>query len=140
MMLVHFPTALLPMSAGFDIARIFFRDENLTLFSFYCGTAGTAIGFLALLFGTGDLLRIETEIRAFTKALLHGGLNLTWLIIFSVIIGIDLKTYPHLNLPSTGEVLIKLCVVAGMLYSNFLGGELVLKHDIGKPSALKQDK
>jgi uncharacterized membrane protein len=135
MMLVHFPIAFLPMSAGFDIAGIYFNNENLALFSFFCGVAGVALGLLALLFGAGDLLKIETKSKAFTKALLHGGLNLTWLLVFSVIVGIDFKTYPQINLPSIGEILIKICVVIGMLYSNFLGGELVLKFDIGKPSA-----
>ena len=132
MMLVHFPSALFPMSVVFDLASIYFEDNNLSLFSFYSAAAGITLGWFALIFGIIDLLKIESQPKAFSKALLHGGLNLTWLIIFSVFVGIDFKTYPQINFPNILEVVVKIWTVIGILFSNFLGGELVLRFNIGK--------
>jgi uncharacterized membrane protein len=132
MMLIHFPSALLPLSVIFDAAGIYFKESNFILFSFYSAAAGAAAGWFALIFGIIDLLKIESSSKAFSTGLWHGGLNLLWLLIFSLFTGIDLKSYPGIDFPSSGEFLSKIIAAAGPLYSNFLGAELVLKYGIGR--------
>jgi len=132
MMLVHFPTAFFPMSVILDITSVYSRDDSLAVFSFYSLAAGAIMGWLALTFGAVELLKINPRSNLFVKAITHGGLNLIWMLIFSVISWNGLKDYPNINFPSTGEIIIKISALCGMLYSNFLGGELVLKYDVGK--------
>jgi uncharacterized membrane protein len=132
MMLVHFPSAFFPMSAILDIISVYLRDNSLAVFSFYSLTAGAVMGWLALTFGIVELLKINPRSNAFVKAITHGGLNLIWMLAFSVISWSELKDYPNINIPSNVEILIKIFALSGMLYSNFLGGELVLKYDVGK--------
>jgi len=131
MMLVHFPSALLPVSLIADFAAIFYGENNFYLFAFYSAVVGTAFGWLALLFGVIDLLSIPPEHSAFNKALIHGGLNFFWLILFSVYTVMEIKTYPEIGYSSL-KLIVKIAVVTGLLFSNFLGGELVLKFGIGK--------
>ncbi len=132
MMLVHFPTAFFPMSVILDITSVYSRDDSLAVFSFYSLAAGAIMGWLALTFGAVELLKINPRSNLFVKAITHGGLNLIWMLIFSVISWNGLKDYPNIKFPSTGEIIIKISALCGMLYSNFLGGELVLKYDVGK--------
>jgi len=77
------------------------------------------------------LLKISSDNEAFNKALLHGGLNFLWLTIFSVLTGLEIKSYPMIEY-SQVKLLLKIFVVTGLIFSNYLGGELVLKYGIGK--------
>jgi uncharacterized membrane protein len=138
-MLVHFPSALLPMAVLLDVSSLYFGDRNLSLFSFYCLCAGTLLGWAALIFGSIDLFKISSGKKSFRTALLHGGLNLLWLFIFTISAGIELKNYPEINYPSAVKIFTEFFAIAGMFYSNFLGGELMLKYDIGKDSIRKED-
>ncbi len=131
MMLVHFPSALFPVSLIADLAAIIYGEHTFYTFAFYSAVAGIAFGWLALLFGVIDLLRIPPEHSAFYIALIHGGLNFFWLILFSIVIGMEIKTYPETGYSSM-KLIVKLAAVTGLLFSNFLGGELVLKFGIGK--------
>jgi len=138
-MLVHFPIALFPMGAFFDAASFYFNNTNLSLFSFYSITAGAAAGWTALIFGLIDLLKISPENKAFNTALLHGGLNFLWLTVFTIFAGLGLSTYPYIKVPSIGKLAAELSAAAGMLYSNYLGGVLLLKYDIGKEKSRSTD-
>jgi uncharacterized membrane protein len=131
-MLVHFPIALFPMGAVLDAASLYFKDPNLSIFSFYSIAAGAVTGWTALIFGAMDLLKISPENKAFSIGLLHGGLNLLWLFIFSISAGIEFSVYPNINLPSTGKLIAEFFAAAGMFYPNYLGGVLLLKYDVGK--------
>ncbi len=139
LMLVHFPAALFPMALMLDICSSYFNDKNLSLFSFYTISAGTILGWAAIIFGAIDLLKIPSDKKVFKTALLHGGLNLLWLFTFTILAGIEIQSYPDINFPSAAKIAAEAFAVAGMLYSNFLGGELVLKYDIGKESLRKED-
>ncbi len=131
-MLVHFPISFFPMGAVLDAASLYFKDSSLSLFSFYSIAAGAAAGWSALIFGAMDLLKISPENKAFNVGLLHGGLNFMWLFIFTVFAVIEFNAYPDINLPSAGKLIAEFFAAAGMIYSNYLGGVLLLKYDIGK--------
>ncbi len=86
---------------------------------------------LALLFGAIDMLSISGNGKAMKIALLHGGLNTLWVSAYAIIAGIQLSEFPNINIPAIVSICCKLAVVLGMTYSNFLGGELLLKYEIG---------
>ncbi|MEO8399827.1 MAG: DUF2231 domain-containing protein [Ignavibacteriaceae bacterium] len=138
LMIVHFPIAFFPMSAVLDLFSFFYEDKNLALFSFYAESAGVIFGWLALIFGTVDLLKISSKEKAFSVALIHGSLNLTWLIVFTVIAGIQIKFFPPIPVPGITVIVIKFIVVAGILFSNFLGGELLFKYEVVKKESSKK--
>ena len=132
MMLVHFPAALFPFSAAVSLAALIYSSSELALFNFYIICTGTVMGWLALVFGLIELMQILNEKRTIKTVLMHGGLNTLWLCIFTVIAGVQLKYYPGIPVPSVTQVITELIVVSVMIYSNYLGGELVLKYGIGK--------
>lgn len=135
MMLVHFPVSFYVTVFMLDVSSIYFKHLQFSLFSFYAICFAVMSGWAAAIFGIIDLFKISSEDKSFKTALLHGGLNLTWISVFTVIAGIELKNYPDIAYPSSGKIIAEFIAAAGMLYSNFLGGELVLKHDIGKKSS-----
>jgi uncharacterized membrane protein len=130
-MLVQFPSSLFPLSLLADLIAVYSGNNHFYIFSFYSAFAGTAIGWLALLFGIVDLVKIPAEQTAFNKALIHGGLNFLWLTAFSVLVATEVKNYPSFEY-SIIKLVVKIIVVTGLILSNYIGGELVLKHGIGK--------
>ncbi len=132
MMLIHFPSAFLPMAAILDLISYIYKDSLLALFAFYSACSGIIIGGAALIFGVLDLFKLETQSKQFRIALVHGSLNCIWIFIFTVVAGIQIKFYPNIQAANLALTFIELFSVCGMLYSNFLGGELVLKYGIGK--------
>jgi uncharacterized membrane protein len=132
MMLVHFPAALFPLSAAFALISFLLHNSELALFNFYIICSGSGMGWLALIFGVIELLQIQEMKAPFKIALIHGGLNSLWVSVFTILAGAQFKFYPIIPLPSLTQVIIEIVVVLMMLYSNFLGGELVLKHGVGK--------
>ncbi len=132
MMLIHFPTAFLPLSALLDIFSIICESTYLAELAFYSLVLGTASGFFAAGFGAIDLIKIKNNQAILKTALLHGGLNVLWLMIFSVIAGIQLKQFPEINILNFWIIILKALIVVGLLYSNFLGGELVLRYGMGR--------
>jgi uncharacterized membrane protein len=132
MMLVHFPSALLPFSAVLALLAFIRNDDVLALFNFYVLSVGTVIGWMAIIFGIIDLVKLQENKDAFKTGLIHGGLNTLWISVFSVIGGIQIKYYPLIPVPSIAIVVIEAAVFLSMLYSNHLGGRLVLKFGAGR--------
>jgi|SRR5690554_3204429 uncharacterized membrane protein len=131
LMLVHFPAAFFPLSAAIDIYAIVMNNVLYAEISFYILCLGIITGFAAAVFGTIDLLKLKQE-KVFRTALIHGGLNLLWAASFSVIAGLQYQQFPEIRIPSLAIIVTKIICVFGMLYSNFLGGELVLKYGVGR--------
>lgn len=131
-MLIHFPVAFFPMSLVLDILSIIYSGNSLSLFSFYSSSAGVITGIFAMLFGAIDLINIPSKEKYFNTALLHGGLNFLWIAVFAIIDGINFKNYPEIFIPNKIQVIVEFVIVSGMIYSNFLGGELVLKYGLGR--------
>ncbi|MBK9097450.1 MAG: DUF2231 domain-containing protein [bacterium] len=100
--------------------------------AFYSLVLGTTSGFFAAGFGAIDLIKIKNEQTILKIALLHGGLNVLWLMIFSVIAGIQLKQFPEINILNNWVIILKTLIVVGLFYTNFLGGELVLHYGVGR--------
>ncbi len=138
LMLIHFPSALLPMSVIFDFIGLFLPKTSLPDAAFYCAAAGLLAGFAAAIFGAIDYSRLPSEHQAWKTASLHGLLNLIWLMIFSVLVGVRLQRYPDLQPATMSYLIVAGLSAAGLLYSNYLGGELVLRHKLGHPTGKQE--
>ena len=132
MMLVHFHSALFPVSAAFALISLVTHDGALALFNFYIICIGVTLGWFALMFGAIELVQIQELKIPFKIALIHGGLNSVWVSVFTILAGVQFNYYPLIPVPSLAQVIIEISIVLMMLYSNLLGGELVLKYGIGK--------
>ncbi len=130
-MLVHFPSALFPISLVFDILSIIMQNTCLACAAFYCIAAGILLGMAAAFVGAMDYSRLSSTHPAWNKASLHALLNVTWLILFSIIFGLRVKQYPNFGLATSLEMIISTIAVIGLIYSNYLGGVLVFGYKLG---------
>lgn len=137
-MLVHFPSALFPMSLLFDVLSLFLQDSCLCCAAFYCLAAGVIMAIIAACFGAIDYARVPAEHPAWNKASLHALLNITWIILFSIVFGLKLKHYPKIEFADTTQIIISTLSVAGLIFSNYLGGDLVFKHKLGFDEETKE--
>ena len=129
-MLVHFPSALFPATLVFQAISLVNHDQSFALAGFYTLVGGLIGGAGALLFGVIDYFKIGTSDPAWKKASIHAVCNLTWLALLAIECGIIVKHGSLANI-SRAEFIITLISVIGILFSNFLGGELVFHHGIG---------
>ncbi|MBL7931522.1 MAG: DUF2231 domain-containing protein [Bacteroidia bacterium] len=131
LMLIHFPSALFPMDL--ICSCISFYDESiiLTQSSLIMMLGGTLFGWIAVITGTFDLLTVmKNKPGAIKKALLHGGINTSILLAYTVLSFLAIRG--NLNPGETGSVILvfKFLLVCIMLVGNYIGGSLVLKHKV----------
>lgn len=130
-MLIHFPSALLPMELVLSAINYFNNDSSFLDASFYAMSAGVIFGWLAIVFGTFDLINIfENRPEVMNKALVHGGVNTAVLVVYTILAYIQYKNYPSLEPDSMLILIIKVLTNAFLILGNFLGGDLILKYRI----------
>ncbi|MGH7454868.1 MAG: DUF2231 domain-containing protein [bacterium] len=130
-MLVHFPSALFPVSLALDVLARLSGGSSFAVAAFYAIAGGLLGGAAAAVFGAMDYFRLPATHAAWKKASLHALLNFVWLMWFGVLFGLRLKQYPQIESATTIEIILSGVAVAGLLFSNFLGGELVFRHKLG---------
>ncbi len=130
-MLIHFPAALFPMEL--ICYFIFYKTGNPSFANaaYYAMFGGTVLGWFSVITGAIDLIRIKDNEALKAKALVHGAVNTTVVVSYSIFTMILYNNYP--NLPEATSILlvIKAAVNALMIVGNYLGGNLVLKDKIG---------
>jgi len=132
LMLIHFPAALFPMDFCCSLAGYILREISFTQASFYAMIGGATLGCAAIITGTFDLLNVLNEKSAIVKkALLHGGINGTVVIIYIVLAFIAFKRYPQLEPDGISKIILKGALITFMILGNYLGGSLILKDKIG---------
>lgn len=132
MMLIHFPTALLPMDALFSFFAYYNRDSSFLLPAYYCLLAGVIAGALALVTGVIDLLLIKKDNKpAIGIALIHGFVNGTVLIFYGILAYKGWQLFPQLNMPLLSVLILKSGLLIVLFAGNYLGGKLVLQYHIG---------
>lgn len=130
-MLIHFPTALLPMELVFSAINYFNNDPTFLNASFYAMSAGVILGWAAIVFGTFDLINIfENKPEVMNKALVHGGVNTVVITIYTILAYIQYKNYPSLEPDSMLILVIKVLTNAFLILGNFFGGDLILKYRV----------
>jgi uncharacterized membrane protein len=131
LVLVHFPAALFPMDLVCAALAIYRHDQTFNYAGFYALGGGVVMGWLAVLFGFADLVKIPPERKAAQQlALIHGTINATLLIGYSVLFFLQWKA-PEITNASLPQLVIKSFLLAGLIIGNYLGAQLVLKHKIG---------
>lgn len=130
-MLIHFPTALLPMELVFSAINYFNNDSTFLDVSFYAMSVGVVLGWVAIVFGTFDLINIfENKPEVMNKALVHGGVNTVVITIYTILAYIQYKNYPSLEPDSMLILVIKVLTNAFLILGNFFGGDLILKYRV----------
>jgi uncharacterized membrane protein len=132
-MLVHFPAALLPMEWLCALMAFTGADHGFALASFYAMFLGCALGWVAMIFGTFDLIDVYESRNndAMKTALWHGGINTLVLTGYSIIAWIAWKQYPDPGAATLPGLIIRFLLNALMLLGNYFGGKLILTHKIG---------
>jgi uncharacterized membrane protein len=129
--LIHFPSALFPMDLVCSVIAYNNGHTSLVDAAFYASAGGVALGWLAALFGALDLVPVAKEKpRSMNKALIHGGLNGTVVLGFTLLALISYKHYPALEVDSVAKLIVKGVLVLTLAIGNFLGGSLILKDGI----------
>ena len=139
-MLIHFPTALLPMDLLLSFLAYKNGTTNFVHAAFYCLAVGVLSGYLAMLTGLIDLIRIpKTNKPALGNGLMHGFVNFTVICVYSILAYKQYKTYPSIEELSTATLILKGILVAVLLIGNYLGGTLVYKYLIGTHQTINHD-
>lgn len=130
-MLIHFPSALLPMDL-FCYAVYFYTGQTSFAFaSFYALAGGVMLGWAAVLFGALDLIKIPADKpQALKKALLHAGINISVILVYTVLAWMAYKSYSAMVKATVPLLAIKAALVGLMVIGNYLGGSLILKDKI----------
>ena len=132
MMLIHFPTALLPMDVLLSFFSYYNKDSSFLLPAYYCLIAGIISGGLALITGVIDLVLIKKNNKpAIGTALIHGFVNGTVLLFYGIFAYRSWQMFPQLSMPVVTVLILKFCLVIVLFMGNYLGGKLVLQYHIG---------
>lgn len=132
MMFVHFPAALLPMELVCYSIYYFNHDTSFAMTSFYAMAGGVSIGWLSVITGMLDLGKISPDkSEAQTRVFVHGVLQTSVLIAYSVFLYTAWKRYPAAEEPATLLLTGKVILIMIMLAGNYLGGNLILRYKIG---------
>lgn len=131
LMLTHFPAALFPMELVCYF--IFYKtgDTSFSNASFYAMTGGVILGWLSIISGAIDLIRIKDNGAVQAKALIHGSVNTIVVFGYSILTMMIYKDYPNLPVATLTLLVIKASLNVLMIGGNYLGGNLVLKDKIG---------
>ena len=139
-MLIHFPTALLPMDLALSVIFWLRGDANVYEAGAYCLWAGSALGLLAVLTGLVDLIAIpRTNKKGLALALIHGCLNGILLLTYGVIAYKSWQAFPLPYFSGSAAVAVKSMLVVGLFIGNFLGGRLIYAYYIGIRSTKAAD-
>jgi nitrite reductase/ring-hydroxylating ferredoxin subunit/uncharacterized membrane protein len=125
--LVHLPIALFPISVLLDWASWIFPGDGgagLVRGAFCCIVAGLATGLLAGVVGIVDYTDIRDDHPAKKIATLHLVLNLVALGLFGVGAGLRYGM-PDATKTAMLPLVVSLVALAVLLYSGYLGGQLV---------------
>ena len=131
-LLIHFPTALLPMDTVLGFLGYYTQDEMFAKAGFYCLVAGVLMGYLAMIPGLADLLKLANKKSpAVNTAFLHGLINGSLILVFTVLAYKEWKTYPLISIPSMSILIVKSILIITLFVGNFFGGKLIYNYRVG---------
>jgi uncharacterized membrane protein len=107
-MLIHFPSALLPMDFVCYGLLYYTHQASFADASFYALIGAVVSGWLAAIFGMSDIIKIPREkVDAMQKALIHGSINVSVIIVYTILAFKVYKQYPTLPAASLSFLLLK---------------------------------
>lgn len=129
--LVHFPSALFPLSVFLSVLAKIYAIEQFTITAAYMLIAGSIMGWLAGITGLIDLVVVaENKPHSLKKALWHGSINIMVLLLFTIFAFMHYKKLPVVEMDSNMILGIKIVAVIAMIVGNFIGAELILKDKV----------
>ncbi|HNP08128.1 MAG TPA: DUF2231 domain-containing protein [Cyclobacteriaceae bacterium] len=132
LMLVHFPAALFPIECLFYALLVYTGHLDYAFVSFCILLCGVGFGWVAAIFGALDMASISSEkVDVIKRALIHGSINGTVLIAYTVMAYSLYLSYPSLPEGSVFMLVFKIFLVLFLVIGNFIGGNLVLKDKVG---------
>ncbi len=132
MMLVHFPAALFPAECVCYGLLYFTGKQSFADASYYSMLGGVMMGWIAVIFGAMDLLKISRDNpKIITKAFIHGSINTIILIIYSVLVYSLYEKYPILPGADVIILVVKVILLSLLIIGNYIGASLVLKYGVG---------
>ena len=124
-MVIHFPVALWPAHWCFHVFARWLPPGMAAPAGFWVLAAGTAVGWIAALFGLADLLALSpTGGTPFRNALIHGGVNGSVLLGFTVLFGLELPRYPAI-VHGSAALVIEAALLALLGIGNHFGGSVI---------------
>lgn len=132
LMVLHFPAALLPMEFTCCILYYVNRDTSYAFASLYGMAGGVLLGWVAALSGMMDLLKIPVnKEKVQSQAFIHGAIQGTVLIAYTVFLYMAWKKYPGPQEISLVSLIGKGLLIITMIAGNYLGGNLILRYKVG---------
>ena len=131
-LLIHFPTALLPMDLV--LSALYWSTSNSSFYQAgaYCLWAASALGLLAVVTGLIDLIAIpRSDKKAIALALYHGSTNGLLILIFAVIAYKAWLVFPSPFFTGGAQLIIKGVLVFALFVGNYLGGRLIYTYHVG---------
>lgn len=129
-MLIHFPSALFPMDVVCSFLGYFTGNMLFSHAAFFALTGGVLTGWLAVVTGAVDVMGIVRDRPADIKrALYHGSINATVLLVYTVMMLIVFKKYPELAPDQLSKIMLKGGLVTLLIVGNYLGGSLIFKKE-----------
>jgi uncharacterized membrane protein len=112
--------------------QYYMHNDSFGLAAFYAMAGVVVPGWLAIVFGFIDLVKIPAqEPQAQKIALIHGCINTVIIIAYTILAMKAYKAYPQTVDASTALLIGKGFLLLCLLVGNYLGGNLVLKYGIG---------
>lgn len=131
LMLIHFPSALLPMDLACSAACYYTGEPSFGMASFYAMCGAVVLGWAAVAAGAFDLIAVsEQKPTALQKALVHGSVNTAVIIAYSLLAYRAYRQYPLLIPDCISLLIVKALCIGFMIIGNFIGGALILKHHV----------
>jgi uncharacterized membrane protein len=124
-MLVHFPVALWPAHWTLHLLADRLPPGVAGIAGFWLLAAGTGIGWLAVICGASDLVAIASreEPRLLNSVLVHGAVNGTLLLAFTVLLGMEIMRYPEIS-HDRAYLLVEGGLLGALAVGNYLGGRI----------------
>jgi uncharacterized membrane protein len=121
-MLIHFPVALWPAQAGIHLFAAHLPAGS-TIVAFWLLASGTALGWLAALFGVGDLIALSAQPDAprFKSGLVHGAINGSVTTGFSAVLLAEYSHYPDIH-HGVGFLTVEIALLVVMAIGSWFGG------------------
>jgi uncharacterized membrane protein len=131
LILIHFPSALFPMDLLYAGLGFYLQEPAFNFAAFYALAGGVAIGWLAVVFGLIDLVRIPKEKPVAQRTgLIHGSVNTLVLSGYTVLFFMQWQA-PEITYATVPLLLVKALLVVLLIGGNYLGAQMVLKYKIG---------
>lgn len=131
-LLIHFPTALLPMDLALSV--LYYSSGNASYYQAgaYCLWAGASLGVLAVVTGLIELRAIPRSAkRSIALAWYHGFVNGSIILAFCLVAYKTWQAFPSPYLTGLIGIIVKGALICALFVGNYMGGRLIYKHHIG---------